>query len=77
MRITVTDIDPAGVRLTVRGRIVGGPDDGESVHAAYELGVGKSINVSPHIAIALVEIDHADAVLKVFAPPGLPVARQP
>ncbi len=75
LRVTVTDIDPAGVRLLVDGRIIGGPNDGEPVHAAYELGVGKSINVSPNIAIALAEIDNADAVLKVFAPSAIGVSR--
>lgn len=75
LRVTVTDIDPAGVRLTVRGRVVGGPSDGESIQTAHELGVGKSINISPHVAVALAEIDGNDAVLKIFAPPAMPVTR--
>jgi len=77
LRVTVTDIDPAGVRLRVRGRVVGGPNDGESVQAAHELGVGKSINISPHVVIALAEIDKADAVLKVFAPSTMAVQTGP
>jgi len=75
LRVTVTDIDPAGVRLRVRGRVIGGPEDGSSIDAAYELGTGKSINVGPHVAISLAEIDGRDAVLKVFAPPNMPVTR--
>jgi len=73
--VSATDIDKTGVRLLVRGRIVGGPSDGETVNTTYELGVGKSISISPSIAVALQEIDGLDAVLKVFAPPTLAVQR--
>ncbi len=73
LTITATDIDAAGVRLLATGQIMGGPDDGETIHAAYELTKGKTIHFGPHVAIALSEIADRVAVLAIFALPNMEI----
>ena len=61
------------VTLTATGQIMGGPDDGRTIHAAYELTKGKTIHFGPHVAIALSEIADRVAILAIFALPNMEI----
>ena len=73
MRVVATDIDAKGVRLVAEGRVLGGAADGEAFEKVYEMTVGSSINLSPHVAVTLVKIRDGKARLDVFAPANVPV----
>ncbi len=73
LRVSPTDIDAKGVRLIARGRILGGANDGEPFEKVYEMTVGSSANLSPHVAVTLVEVRGAVARVDVFAPANVSV----
>jgi sRNA-binding carbon storage regulator CsrA len=68
IRVTLTDIDPRGVRLIAHGRILGGANDGASFEKIYEMTVGSSVHLSPHVAVTLVSVRGDTARIDVFAP---------
>ena len=70
-----TDIDPTGVRLVARGRVLGGPTDGERFDVAHELAVGAAAHLGPHVAVTLVEVRGQAARFTVFAPANVSVER--
>lgn len=75
--VVLTDIDAGGVRVSVRGQIVGGPNDGERIAETHELAKGQSIHIGPHVAVTLITVRGDAAVLGVLAPPHMPVKPLP
>ena len=68
IRLTVTDIDPAGVRVVAKGRVLGGPTDGQPFESAHEMAVGNGVHLGPHVVVTLVKIADEAATFTVFAP---------
>ena len=66
--VSPTDIDARGIRIIARGRMLGGPNDGGAFETVHELKIGSSVNLSPHVALTLVEVRGKIARLDVFAP---------
>ena len=75
--VVLTDIDAAGVRMSLRGQVVGGPNDGERIAEKYEIGKGQSVHIGPHIAVTLIAVQGEAAVIGVLAPPHMPVKALP
>jgi sRNA-binding carbon storage regulator CsrA len=75
--VVLTDVDAAGVRVNVRGQIVGGPNDGERIAETHELTRGRSFHVGPNIAVTLINLRGDAATLGVLAPPHMPVQKLP
>jgi len=73
IRVMPTDIDPAGIRLLVKGRVMGGSHDGEPFENAYELLVGQDAHLGPHLVINIVEIRGDSVRLGVLAPANIPI----
>ncbi len=73
IRVSPTDIDAQGVRLIARGRVMGGPRDGDSFDSAYELAIGQSCHLGPHVAVTLMEVLGETARIGVLAPQHIPV----
>jgi sRNA-binding carbon storage regulator CsrA len=72
-----TDIDARLVRLLVKGRTMGGADDGLPLHKAIELAKGQSANLGPLVAVAVLDIVGDAVKLGVSAPPHVPVTGSP
>lgn len=75
--VLLTDIDPTGVRVSIRGQIVGGPNDGERIAETHEMGKGQSVHIGPHVAITLITVRGDAAVLGILVPPHMPVQAMP
>jgi sRNA-binding carbon storage regulator CsrA len=75
--VVLTDIDAAGVRLSMRGQVVGGPNDGERIAETHELGKGQSIHLGPQVAVTLIAVRGDSAVIGVLAPVHMPVKALP
>jgi sRNA-binding carbon storage regulator CsrA len=75
--VVLTDIDVAGVRMSLRGQIVGGPNDGERIAEKYEIGKGQSVHIGPHIAVTLISVLGDSAEIGVLAPSHMPVKALP
>ena len=71
--LSPTDIDPKVVRVIVRGRMIGGPDDGTSFEAAHEMSRGQTFAIGPFIHVTLVEIRGPEARFGFDVPRHLPV----
>jgi sRNA-binding carbon storage regulator CsrA len=54
--LSPTDIDARTVRVIVKGRMIGGPDDGQPFEAAHEMSRGQSISIGPLVHMAVMEI---------------------
>lgn len=76
IRVSPTDVDAQGIRLIARGRILGGPHDGEPFNTAHELSAGQSCHFGPHVAVTVVEIRGQTVRLGVLAPAHVPVYRK-
>jgi sRNA-binding carbon storage regulator CsrA len=78
LAVTVTDVDDAGVRVHVRGELVGGAQDGERVDRAYELGSAGELRLGSLItlAIARVATNEPRVYLTVVAPASFEVFRK-
>jgi len=68
-----TDIDPTGVRLLVRGELLGGPDDGVWVNEAKELAPNSVLTLGALISLSLVGAEEAKAMLHLIAPTHIKV----
>ena len=71
--ISPTDIDSKSTRIVARGRVLGGPNDGGAFETVHEMTIGSSVNLSPHVAVTLVEVRGKIARLDVFAPANVAV----
>ena len=76
IRVAPTDIDPAGVRLIARGRLLGGPQDGATFDTAFELIVGQSCHLGPHVCVNVIEVKGECVRLGILAPANVPVFRK-
>ncbi len=76
LAITPSDIDARGVRLVVRGRHVGGPQDGETFSSHHELAKGASLRLGPMITIIAVALLPGAVRLGILAPEHLNVRRK-
>lgn len=74
--VTVTDIDPAGVRLVAEGAYIGGAKDGERFRSTHEIGPGGSVRLGDLLTVVLLEIQPRRCRLGALAPPHLPVRPQ-
>ncbi|MDB5328482.1 MAG: hypothetical protein JWM57_4051 [Phycisphaerales bacterium] len=81
LRFAITDIDPAGIRVVLRGQIIGGPEDGGPIHKACEIGVGSEAKIGL-VTIALIDTKPAKrdsdphlstAKVGVYCPPHLAI----
>ncbi len=73
IRVSPTDIDSYGVRLVARGRVLGGPKDGDTFESKHELLPGGSVNFGPHVVVTLIEVIDNVARFGVFAPTNVAV----
>ena len=73
LRLTLTDADPAGVRVMVDGQLNGGPDDGLSVREARELKLGSAFQLGTQVTVTLAASTSAGATLTFVLPAHLPV----
>lgn len=76
MIVTVTDVDKTGVRLMIEGELIGGPDDGQSIHEARELGVGGEVRLGSLVTLSLANIRGSAARIGVLAPTHIPIRRK-
>ena len=60
MTFAVTDIDSSGVRVLLRGRVIGGPDDGAPLDRAVEIAVGGEARVGI-VVITVIDTKHTPA----------------
>ena len=72
-----TDIDATGVRLLVKGELLGGPNDGERISEAKELGPNSVVTLGALISLSLVGADeNGRAMFHVIAPANVKVSVQ-
>jgi sRNA-binding carbon storage regulator CsrA len=82
LMLAPTDIDPAGVRVRVRGELMGGADDGLVVDRPHELAIGSSIGLGTLINLTLMKIEEPGqpqlprAVFGIQAPPNVTIHRK-
>lgn len=89
LTLSPTDIDASGVRIVVRGHLIGGAEDGLAVDRAHELAIGSSIRLGELVTVTLMKIGHGDdakpaptapaaprAVFGIQAPPNLTIHRK-
>lgn len=76
--VRVTDIDSTGARLWVKGQCVGGPDDGQELDRAFELGISGELRLGDLISIniARVAVTESRVYLSVHAPRQFEVLRK-
>ena len=71
--VSPTDIDQRIVRVIVRGRMIGGPDDGQSFEAVHEMSRGQTFAIGPFVHVTAMEIRPPIVQLGFDAPRHLPV----
>jgi sRNA-binding carbon storage regulator CsrA len=71
--ITPTDVDPAGVRVLVRGELLGGPDDGLRINEPREMRIGGVLQLGTQITVTLAAVAGPRARFLVIAPPHMSV----
>jgi sRNA-binding carbon storage regulator CsrA len=85
LTLSPTDIDADGARIVVRGRLIGGADDGLTVDRSHELAVGSSVRLGDLVSVTLMKIAPAEsaqvnngprAVFGIQAPPNLTIHRK-
>lgn len=82
LTFAITDIDANGVRLLVRGQVIGGPEDGADIDRAVEIAVGSEARIGI-VTIALIDTKpsllKSSAKVGVFCPPHVAVrpAKEP
>ena len=54
LTFAVTDVDADGVRVLLKGRVIGGPDDGADLHRTGEIAVGSELKVGL-VTLALID----------------------
>lgn len=54
LTFAVTDIDAGGVRVLLRGQIIGGPEDGATIDRPAEIAVGSELRIGI-ITVALID----------------------
>ena len=74
--LSPTDIDARVVRIIVKGRMIGGPDDGQPFEAAHEMSRGQSISIGPFVHMAVMEIRPPVVQLGFDVPRHLPVHKK-
>jgi sRNA-binding carbon storage regulator CsrA len=78
LAVTITDIDPTGVRLIARGQCVGGPTDGEEIDRPFELGVAGEVRLGDLITITIARVSATEprVYLSINAPKQFEVFRK-
>ena len=71
--LSATDIDQRTVRVIVKGRMIGGPDDGQSFEQVHEMSRGQSFPIGPFVHVTLIEIRGPEVRLGFDVPRHLPV----
>lgn len=67
-----TDIDSGGVRIMVRGEVVGGPEDGGRIDRAFEIATGRSVAIGL-VTIGVISVTIRTAKFGVIVPPHIAV----
>jgi len=73
LTLALTDIDPDGIRIVVRGELLGGPDDGAWVYEPKELALHNTLSLGTLVTVMLFSTNTEQAMLHVIAPPGVSV----
>lgn len=82
LTLSPTDIDDGGVRVIVRGELMGGLEDGLSVDRPHELAVGSSLPLGSLVSVTLMKVEHPAApqplraVFGIHAPPNVTIHRK-
>jgi sRNA-binding carbon storage regulator CsrA len=71
--LSPTDVDQRTVRVIVRGRMIGGPDDGQPFEAAHEASRGQTFAIGPFVHVAVMEIRPPVVQFGFDVPRHLPV----
>src|SRR5262245_9026639 len=71
--LSATDIDQRTVRVIVKGRMIGGPDDGQSFEQVHEMSRGQSFPIGPFVHVAVMEIRPPVVQFGIDLPRNLPV----
>lgn len=75
IHVSPTDIDPGGARFIVRGRMLGGAEDGAVFESAYELARGQSFHIGDLVIVTLLEVLGDKVRVGINCPKHLPVGR--
>lgn len=82
LTLSPTDIDAGGVRIIVRGELMGGPEDGLAVDRPHELAVGSSLPLGALVSVTLMKVEQGGnprpsrAVFGIQAPPNVTIHRK-
>ncbi len=71
--VSPTDIDQRIVRVIVRGRMIGGPDDGQTFEAVHEMSRGQTFAIGPFVHVTAMEVRPPIVQLGFDVPRHLPV----
>jgi sRNA-binding carbon storage regulator CsrA len=71
--LSPTDIDQRTVRIIVKGRMIGGPEDGQTFEAVHEASRGQTFAIGPFVHVAVMEIRPPVVQLGFDAPRNLSV----
>ncbi|MDQ3441010.1 MAG: hypothetical protein M3478_11750 [Planctomycetota bacterium] len=71
--VSPTDIDQRIVRVIVRGRMIGGPDDGQAFEAVHEMSRGQTFAIGPFVHVTAMEVRPPIVQLGFDVPRHLPV----
>jgi sRNA-binding carbon storage regulator CsrA len=76
IQVFPTDIDARSARVVVKGRMLGGPEDGATFQQVHELSRGQSFAIGPMIVVSLVEVRGHEVQLGVQHPAHIAVLRK-
>ena len=76
LTVTVTDVDPSGVRLMIDGELIGGPDDGMIIREARELAINGEVRIGSLVTLTVVAIRGKQAKMGIVAPKQIAVQRK-
>ncbi|HEV2293307.1 MAG TPA: hypothetical protein VGR35_05590 [Tepidisphaeraceae bacterium] len=71
--LSPTDIDARIVRLIVKGRMIGGSDDGQTFERVHEASRGQTFPIGPFVHVAVMDIRPPVVQLGFDVPRHLPV----
>ena len=76
LTFAVTDVDADGVRVLLRGQVIGGPEDGADLDRAGEIATGSELKIGL-VTLALIDtkrhVTGDTAKLGIYCPPHLAI----
>ncbi len=73
LSIEVTDVDASGIRVVIKGELVGGPEDGRIVNEAREVAINSDLAIGTLITITLMRVAGTLSHLSVVRPPHMKI----